>query len=219
MNERKLQIGVLFMALVIALAAIGVGYGLWSQILVLEGIVNTGEMDIAWSLKEVDQIQDFNDVCPNGGGYTIGQDCDGDGELNDDMEYEGKDVAECVAEILDPYTMEVTVSNAYPLFNCFVLYDVHNTGTIPVKIYRPDYFYEGEYMGGELFAIDTDALHVNGWPPLCYEDGTQLHPGEETVCALHISIYQGAEELTTYTFQVKIFGRQWNEEVGPPWRP
>jgi len=216
MNERKLQIGVLFMALVIGLAAIGVGYGLWSQTLTLEGIVNTGEMDIAWSLKEVDQLFDFNDICPNGGGYSIGQDCDGDGELNDDWEYEEKDVAECTVEIIDPYTMEVTIDNGYPSFNCFILYDVHNTGTIPVKIYKPDYFYDGEYVGN---AINVPELHVNGWPPMCYEDATQLHPGEETLCTLHIHVNQPAEELATYTFQVRVFGRQWNEEVPPPWRP
>jgi hypothetical protein len=215
MKKRKVvSFSVMMLLILLALASLGVGYGLWSQTLFINGTVHTGEMDANLSLKEVDQTEDYNDACP-GGGYTIGKDCDGDGQLNDDMEAEGKDVAECTAAFRDPYTLEVTISNGYPSFNCFVLYDVHNTGTIPIHVYRPDYFYAGEYMGG---AINTAELHVNGWPPICYDDGVQLHPGEEVVCALHIHVNQPAEELSTYTFQVKVFTRQWNEVIPPPWR-
>ena len=203
------------MIVVLALASLGVGYGLWSQTLIINGTVHTGEMDSALSIEEIDQNADFNDFCPSGG-YSIGKDCDGDGFLNDELEFEGKDVAECSAVLVDPYTMEVTVSNAYPYFNCFLRYDVENTGSIPIHIYRPGYFYNGEYMGS---AINTAELHVNGWPPNCYLDETQLHPGEEAYCNLHIAINQPAAEEATYTFQLKVFTRQWNEIVTPPWIP
>ena len=154
---------------------------------------------------EVDQSSDFNDFCPSGG-YSIGKDCDGDGLFNDDMEVEGKDIAECTAVQLNPQTLEVTVNNGYPLFNCFVRYGVTNTGSIPIQIYHPDYF-----------GIPAQ-LHVNGWPPNCFTDLTQLEPQESAFCNLHVNIYQEAEQGATYTFQVKIFARQWNEVVPPPWR-
>ncbi len=201
--------------LVLALSSLGVGYGLWSKTLVLNGVVNTGAVDVAWSIEEIDQNEDFNDLCPSGG-YSIGQDCDQDGELNDELEAEGKDIAECTAAILDPYTMEVTVTNAYPGFNCFVKYNVENTGTIPIHIYHPDYFYDGNYWGG---AINTAELHVNAWPPPCYTDSTQLEPLEVAYCNLHINVRQPALMNAKYQFQVKVFARQWNEIVAPPWRP
>jgi len=108
------------------------------------------------------------------------------------------------------------VTNGYPSFNCFIKWDVHNTGTIPIHIYRPDYFYGGEYMGSD---INNAALHVNGWPPICWADPTQLEPLETAYCNLHIHVNQGAAELADYTFQVRVFTRQWNEgDELPPWR-
>jgi hypothetical protein len=210
-----LSMNTLAMLLILALATVGVGYGLWSQVLIIEGTVNTGEMDAGLSIKEIDELYDFNANCPAGGGYSIGQDCDDDGFLNDDWEWEDKDVAECSAELIDAYTMEVTLSNAYPSYNCFIQWDVHNSGTIPIHIYHPDYFYKGVYTGS---AINVPELHVNGWPPGCFGDLTQLHPREEVTCNLHIHVNQPAEELSTYTFQVRVFTRQWNEIVAPPWR-
>src|SRR3989304_5319431 len=42
--SRSLPIGTLFMVLVIALASLGVGYGLWSRTLLIRGVVNTGDV-------------------------------------------------------------------------------------------------------------------------------------------------------------------------------
>jgi len=214
-KRRGLPFGVMALLLILALAAIGVGYGLWSQTLIINGFVHTGEMDSGLSIAEIDELFDFNDICP-GDGYSIGIDCDKDGSLNDDWEAENKDVAECTAVLLNDYTMEVTVANGYPSFNCFIKWDVHNSGTIPIHIYRPDYFYGGEYMGSD---INNAALHVNGWPPICWADPTQLEPLETAYCNLHIHVNQGAAELADYTFQVRVFTRQWNEgDELPPWR-
>jgi hypothetical protein len=121
-----------------------------------------------------------------------------------------------VTEQIDPYTLQVTILQGYPSFNCFVKYGVTNVGSVPIHIYRPDYFYDGVYMGS---AINTEALHVNGWPPICYTETTQLEPKESAYCSLHVHVNQGAAMNATYTFQVKIFARQWNEVVPPPWRP
>lgn len=201
--------------LLIALLTSGVAYGLWSKNLTLNGTVNTGSVDASFSLEEVDESGDFNDLCPSGG-YTIGQDCDLDGFLDDHMEVEDKDVGSCTVEMLDAYTMEVTVDGAYPQYNCFVRYNVENTGSIPLKLFGPDYFYEDVYMGR---AINTTELHANIWPNNCFEDGIQIHTGDAVFCNLHISVYQAAEMDTEYSFLVKFFARQWNEDVLPPWRP
>jgi hypothetical protein len=214
LGKKTLNAGTMGMLLVFALATIGVGYGLWSQALLIDGYVFTGEMDAELSLEEIDESDSFNDVCPTGG-TTIGQDCDGDGELNDDMEAEGKDVADCSARLINPYTMQVVLRNTYPSFNCFIRWDVHNSGTIPIHVYAPDYFYKGVYMGS---AINVPELHVNGWPPTCFRDVTQLEPSERAFCNLHIHVNQPAEENAEYRFEVRVFTRQWNEIVPPPWR-
>lgn len=213
MSRKSLPVVGLTLVLIVVLATAGVAYGLWSQTLIINGTVYTGTVDATIQAVEVDQMSSvdqsaaFNDICPTGG-YSIGQDCDGVGGLNDDMEVENKDIAECTATQVDPYTLSVTITNGYPSFNCFVKYGVTNTGSIPIHIYHPDYF-----------GIDYAALHVNGWPPQCYTDLTQLHPQETAYCNLHIHVEQPAKQGSEYTFQVKVFARQWNENVPPPWRP
>jgi hypothetical protein len=225
MNVRKaLPITTVLLILALALATVGVGYGLWSKTLFIEGAVHTGEVDAVMSLAEVDQSSDFNDNCATGGS-TIGKDCDEDGFLNDDLEAvdpltgEPKDIAECVAYLdQDPQILHVEVENGYPSFNCFVRWDAHNTGTVPIDLYGPAYFYEGVFQGS---AINNAALHVNGWPPSCYssawDEYVQVDQNESVFCNLHVHVNQGAAELADYAFEVRIWGRQWNEIVAPPW--
>jgi len=215
MSRKSLPVVSLALTLIVVLATAGVAYGLWSQTLIINGTVYTGSVDATIQAFEVDQMADFNDYCTPGV-YSLGIDCDQDTFLNDDMEAEGKDIAECVTEQLDPYTLQVTILQGYPSFNCFVKYGVTNVGSVPIHIYRPDYFYDGVYMGS---AINNAELHVNGWPPICYTETTQLEPKEQAFCSLHVHVNQGAAMNATYTFQVKIFARQWNEVVPPPWRP
>jgi hypothetical protein len=207
------------MLLILALATIGIGYGLWSKLLLINGVVNTGEMNASLSLEEIDESDSFNAICPTGG-YTIDQDCDGDGELDDELEAEGKNVAECEAVLAaDGMSLDVTVRNAYPSFNCFIKWDVTNTGSIPIHVYGPAYFIDDTFWDG---AINTAELHVNGWPPPCYAwytDYVQLEPGESTYCNLHIHPNQPIKMNSTYTFTVKVFARQWNEIVKPAWVP
>jgi hypothetical protein len=213
--KKSLPVGAIVMLIILALATVGVGYGLWSKTLVIRGEVNTGFLDAGLSLKEVDQSYDFNDG-------TVGN------GVNDDDEWLGKDVAECVAELIDPWTMDVTITNAYPSFNCFVRYDVHSRGTIPFDLYGPDYFYdmdgdgEMEFIGtGGLYTIEVDELHVNTFPFCGIEDGMQVDPDDpEVLCDLHVHVKQGAAQKAQYKFRVRLWARQWNEYwETPPWRP
>ncbi|MCJ7708580.1 MAG: hypothetical protein MUO38_13305 [Anaerolineales bacterium] len=223
LHRKGLPIGVIVALLILALATVGVGYGLWSETLHIYGTVNTGEVDAALSIEEVDQLSNvnqeaaFNDYAPGFcSGYTIGQDCDDDGSVNDDIEAIDplrllpKDVAECTAwlDAQDPHVMRVLIANGYPSFNCFVMYNVQNTGTIPINIHRPVYTNP-----------NPAAIHFNGWPPSCYLNNTQLDPGaglgpgEQAFCNLHIHVEQPALENSTYEVSIEIFGHQWNENA------
>jgi hypothetical protein len=220
LKAKRLPMGTMVMILILALATIGVGYGLWSKTLYIMGTINTGSIAAIMSRMEVDQLYDFDAICPAGGGYSIGQDCDGDGDLDDDWEWEGKDVAECEAYLdeVDPSILHVEITDAYPSFNCFVRWDVHNEGRIPLHVYGPAYFIGDTFYGN---AINTAELHVNGWPPDCYafgyDDYVQLEYRETGYCNLHVHLNQDAEQGATYTFNVRIWARQWNEMVPPPW--
>ena len=98
------KIGLLALALVLALGSLGVGFALWSETLYLDGYVYTGELSADWSLEAY-----------------------GDDEAAD------KDVSWVDAYIVDGW-LYVYVYNAYPCINYYVDFDVTNTGTIPLHV-------------------------------------------------------------------------------------
>ena len=51
------KIGILALALVLALGSLGVGYALWSDVLYLEGTVQTGTVSADWSLEGYGDIE------------------------------------------------------------------------------------------------------------------------------------------------------------------
>lgn len=96
------KLGALFLISVMALAGVGASSALWFENLVIDGTVNTGNVDVEWSLEKF---------------Y--------------DSEIAGKDVSSVTATI-DGNTMTVTVTNAYPCIWYYVDFDIHCVGSIPV---------------------------------------------------------------------------------------
>jgi uncharacterized surface protein with fasciclin (FAS1) repeats len=106
------QIALLAGLLLIALAALGIGYGLWSEILVIDGVVASGNVDVAFTDPEVWDVED-KDV----------------GECYAWAEW---------AEEEDGDVLVVEVYNGYPGYECYVEFGVKSWGTIPVHIYQPE---------------------------------------------------------------------------------
>lgn len=106
MNARRvrLPLGVVALAAVLALAAIGVVYGLWSRTLDINGTVNTGNVDAVWFFDSCNFVNNPKDVA------TVE-----------------------VIPSPDQQTLTVNVNNAYPnlLLDCEL--HVANTGTIPIS--------------------------------------------------------------------------------------
>ena len=98
------KIGAMFLVSVLALAGIGAGYSMWSETLTIEGTVNTGSVDVDWS------IVDFWDT---------------------EFPVPEKDVSSVTAEIVGN-TLFVTILNAYPCIWYYVEFDIHCVGTVPV---------------------------------------------------------------------------------------
>jgi hypothetical protein len=95
-----------FAVVMIALMVAGISFAMWTETITISGYVNTGEVDVSWSV---------------GDGY--------------DSEPEAKDVSSISGTVSqDGNTLTVTVSNAYPCIDYYLPIDVSNTGTIPVII-------------------------------------------------------------------------------------
>lgn len=187
MSGRKaLPVGTILIVLAVLLATVGVGYGLWSERLVVGGTVATGEVDVGFS-----------------GPYTYEWVfVDGDWELEP---AEKDPFTTCTAGLYDYDTasdglegMTVTVAGAYPGYLCGVYFDVSNIGSVPVKITRPI-----ADSGNPSFVI------LDG----CYADWTQLEPGESGWCYFY-TLFDNEDQVpenATFTFHFDIEARQWNE--------
>ena len=207
-RSRALALTAVF--LMIAMATMGVGYGLWSKILTVNGTVNTGNIGAAFSsVLCFDHSHTFSsDLTPTDpfGPHPHGA-------LMDVPEL--KDVSSTTAAInANPMIIDITVNNAYPsnANDCEVEWT--NFGSVPVFV--------------ELITINgtsTDAnnndleLELDGDPGdgpelwiqwingLC----TQVDPGQTLAGSLKWHTEQGATEGATYQWQMEITLVQWNE--------
>lgn len=99
------KIGLLSLALILALGTLGVGYALWYEDLFIVGTVNTGTLDATWSIGDYGADGDTKNVSEVG--MSISQ---------------------------DGHTLTLTVDNAYPSVVYYWNFDITNTGTIPIHV-------------------------------------------------------------------------------------
>ena len=162
--------GVIFMLLTSTLAAIGVGFGLWSQVLTVNSSVQTGTVIAEWSNRSGEAPFTDDD------GVMDDLDWD-DGNGSADSSSEGpvadrydKDVGICTVEKeLDTQGREtilnITANNGYPSFWCTTHPYAINTGSIPLKLQAINLI--GVNSGGlvdqpieetDFWCIDTDLV-------------------------------------------------------------
>jgi hypothetical protein len=193
--RRCLPVSAMVVVLLVALATIGVAYGLWSKTLTISGTVHTGEVDASWAFVSCAEFYPW----PNGGHPG---------------EVEGKDVGSTTASI-DPandHILHVTVNNAYPSYavDCEVHFRVE--GTVPV-ILRGTTIAPGENLtncvlsGVQVKTLTCDQMTIEFWDGI----GTQIHPGDGGSSSLRFHVEQDAAENTTYGFEVGVCFAQWNE--------
>jgi len=186
MSRKSLPVVAVAMLLVIALAAMGLVYGLWSETLTIYGDVHTGDVDVGLSLESVEEKVQIN------GGQIV------------DEPSEKADAANCFASLgdTDPSNgseqLIIKVEGAYPSWHCYVTFNVESLGSVPVHIHQPE---------PDIGLDWVDFIN-------CYEDETQLHQGEEAYCTIliHFTNEDGVSENGHYEFNYTIFAHQWNEE-------
>lgn len=108
-RKRTLTFGLLAIAVVVALALVGVAYAWWSETLTINGTVQTGVVNV-----------EFRNASDDDNGIDPGYD---------------KNVADCTESVSeDGNSMTIAITNGYPSYTCTVSYAFSNPGTIPVKL-------------------------------------------------------------------------------------
>ena len=210
--NHKISMTTMMVLLFVALASVGLGYALWSKVLLIDGTVNTGNVTAIFTKAFTDDDNKVNDPLKDGGDTGV---CPLFGPGSCDPAASGKnvprkdkDVGICVAQILeDKMTIQVTLRNAYPSYYCTLFFDFKNTGSVPVKVFT-------------LAAVGPaiSAGHVTArWTEL-NGVGQQIDPGEEVQGDLDIHVEQSAPQGGQLTFFGKIQLGQWNEFVPLSWQ-
>ncbi len=181
------------------LLAIGTVYGLWSETLLIDGVVQTGEVYGEWT----------SCIC-----YDDGLD-----PLPTPWPYNypipvRKDVGRttCTIDQKDPRILHLTIENGYPSYwgNC----EVHfaNTGSVPVII-------RGYQVAAKNFKLATANGAEDGEIWVKYWDGVgaQMEPCPDDSCvqasSIQFHVEQPAQENYTYDFDVYVCLAQWNESA------
>lgn len=111
MRRSFAKAGVICVALVMALANLGVGLAYWTETLTISGTVTTGVMDCHFA-----KISCTDNETP----CTDSENC--------------LDVGSCTWIKTGDKSLAVTVDNGYPGYECTLSFDMANGGTIPEKI-------------------------------------------------------------------------------------
>ena len=147
-----------FAVLMLALGIAGFAYAHWEKYMWLDVEVTTGKFDLEWSFNYTVSPENTKEDPVTGEEWNVSDigyefvDDDGDGN------YEG---------------LFIWIYNAYPCLWINGTIDIHNTGTIPAKLYDYDYGGVEQWMEdalwdyqfrGDCEQIDPcDALYLDFW--------------------------------------------------------
>lgn len=183
------------LALVLVLSCLGVSYAAWSDELVVEGSVETGDIDVYFS--------DFDVVY------------DADANTKDDEEVA---TVSLVSVCEDDKELKFEIDNAYPQFMANIEFEVHNQGSIPVKLQSVDIDAPGEL---EVENAAWWCRDCGNWKWKCecepeepeLEVGTQLNTCDRAEGSIGVEVSPdcSAEQGETYTFTVTYDFIQWNK--------
>jgi len=148
------KIGLLSLALVLALGTLGVAYAHWTDTITIEGTVNTGSVDI--NVEYYSGTDIYKDVS-NDGIVVVKWVKDATGQIiwsNGTPPANGILVAWACAEPGEENdTVVVTYNNTFPCQNLTADFIVHYTGTVPAHVYAEidtdDPWLEGLWNSGD----------------------------------------------------------------------
>jgi hypothetical protein len=204
-----LSVGALFMGLIVILGAIGIVNGLWSKNLVINGTVETGDLNADWDCAWTNDDAVTTDNCAGTAndepitddGLDVAP-TDSDFVATPGFIYTNpfvkKDVGRCTVDIdpddagteFDAQWARVSIENAYPSYQCTIVLALSNTGSIPFNIIGIGTNLGSNGDGIEFLDANGDAAGVCVLPAT----GTQVDPptdvaasNEQIVkCTVHV---------------------------------
>ena len=222
----KEKMGTIFVLCTLAFAGIGIGYAHWSEILTINGSVETGSIDpIFYCVSTNDPTSPGSNDPKECGGWDIDT-TTWDGERYD------KNVGAIDASIdpQDSSQLYITVTNAYPCYYGSVLFSIKNVGTVPVKIKsiklvkidRGDWWknVNVELDKDTTYYVDFEATRVATTPSdgddfsfsiSLIEPGLQIDSDEIKYGDICVHVEQGAKQNTEYSCVIKVDFWNWNE--------
>jgi len=209
------KIGLIALALIMALGAMGVGYAMWSDSIAISGTVNTGNVNINVSefsgtvvykniMDDLIVYLPFIGALPTPPANNI-------------------QVAYAVAAAGDAEdTVVVTFNNLFPIFNGVPSptntlpykadFTITNAGSIPVKLVISAVKFEGDtILSNVIKVVDDNGVSL---------EGVQLEPQGSIDGNISITIPEPPNDGTWQgkkgAFSLTITGVQWNEYTAPP---
>ncbi len=217
--------------LVMALAVVGIGYGLWFEDLVIQGRVHTGILDVGfspWTAYEWFENAGGDVIATQEGGVPpleVPQIAAGLFMLKDNVncyaEFHGPDGLDNPEPGVDTGfdMMEIFVEGAYPGYACLITFDITNLGTVPVHLSEWEIIPDKEYPDASWVATPVCEKREDTPSP---EGVIQLHQGEHADCYVILKFTNETivedtkdvvQELTTYKFHFMMQAAQWNETM------
>jgi len=210
------KIGLLCLALVLALGTLGVGYAMWSDEVTIEGTVDTGTLRLGIWHAVVERIE-------QGGGVTQEKDV-----ATVDLSFEGPILKKEFVGFGEKWAYEklkVALNNTYPDLLVDIAVYLASVGSIPVHISAinisdtgGDLTWEWESPPtsspsfGHFYHTDDPTkepvINVAIWGLVICQ---QFHWCEGDKFDLIIHVKQPAEQDHEYNFEVKVIGEQWAE--------
>ena len=215
------KIGLLCLALVLALGTLGIGYAAWIDTIYIEGTVTTGSL--CWEFTACNMADEIPPDNPGGDAdvpeHLADYTCN-DGFAGQNFWRLDKNVGWGTQNIsADGKTLTVTLNNAYPsYFNSLGFY-VHNCGSIPLTIDHGVLTYGttevilnqvGQYVPidfNEDGVYDFEIQWGDNW-------GLQREPCQtspEISFWMHVLQPCPPSQLDTLTFNITLVAVQWDK--------
>ena len=219
------KMGLMFMAMVIALVGVGVGYAAWTDTITISGTVNTGDVDLVIEYLSTTEV--WKDLDTDGN-VTVSyiKDADTGAIVRQDgvVPQPGLLVAygNTTAVDVDGDTITFEFDNLFPSIDFWVDAKLHYAGSIPVKINDISWQSSDTWINHLISGGDIE-LVIKEWDPQSHRvgdvlvEGDQLHYCDWIWVGVRVHIPQEAHGSTTLlqdrdgSFTVTLEVVQWNE--------
>ena len=147
------KVGIICLALVLALGILGVGFAAWSETLYVRGNVETGHVDVEFVEVLSSDPPGIDDTTLQlDGGFPYLK-----------IQQQDKDVGTTTATINDTKSATVTITNGYPCYTVWVIFYVRNSGSIPIRLTDIQFDPPEVYVDGVGWMPTDLWLSTSGW--------------------------------------------------------